>query len=113
MEILYVPREGPVEQNIRRLPGISSYNTGAESILRSYLHGIVYTSSGGEDTMVNGEPSAPRLVTAVDPRTSDTYTTMVTLKPFSVSPGESRVFRTLDADAEADSMLTVTALSDF
>lgn len=33
---------------------------------------LYVTCSGGFDAMVNGAPSSPRLVTAVDPRTFDT-----------------------------------------
>lgn len=55
---------------------------------RVFTHQSVSITSPGEvDTIVTGMPSSPRLVTAVDPRLSDTRTTAVTLNMCSAVPG--------------------------
>lgn len=58
--------------------------------------------------MIIGVPSAPRFVEAVDPRESDTDTTIVTLYPSSAKPEGILVRRVGDADQDEDNRFTST-----
>lgn len=53
--------------------------------------------------MIIGVPSTPRFVAAIDPRKSDTDTTIVRLYPSGTSPGGTLVLRVGDIDQDDDS----------
>lgn len=58
--------------------------------------------------MIIGVPSAPRFVETVDPRESDTDTTIVTLYPSSAKPDGILVRRVGDVDQDEDNRFTST-----
>lgn len=68
------------------------------------------TCSGSTDTTANGAPSIPRLVTAVDPRLSETCATTVRLKSPAALPGGKWVSRALDDEPAEESIVTQCSL---